>query len=121
MSDSPNQFVETVEGIGTFTFAKRTMRNEIRITVEKARLTENVDLPPYQDMFINAVCALKVLVIEGPDDTWTPEGLDAADPFDDEAYGRVLKVWSALRGKEETFRTAGAARPPGGEAPVGDV
>jgi hypothetical protein len=103
-----SQFVEPVEGIGTFTFARRNMRLEIKSAVERKRLSEGEELDGFTALFVEAVADLKVLIVEGPDG-WSPSQIDDMNPFDDATYGRVLKVWSALRGKEETFRGSGKA------------
>jgi hypothetical protein len=106
MSESTsNVFVETVDGVGQFTFRRRTMRLEFATQAERARLSEGAPVTPYMAMFIEAFADLKVMLVDPPDG-WGPEALDELDPFDDAVYGRVLKVWSALRGKEETFRKA---------------
>jgi hypothetical protein len=108
MSESPpvddvDVFVETVKGVGDFTFRRRNMRWELKTRVEFRRLSEGEQLDEMTTLFIEAIADLKVLIVSGPAG-WTPQGLDDMDPFDDATIGKVLKVWSALRGKEETFR-----------------
>lgn len=96
-------FVAQVDGVGIFTFAKRDMRDNFKVRAEYVRLTEGVTPTgddDFMDIFAGAVAAIKVLTVEAPAG-WE---IDALDPFDDENYGKVMKVWEALRGKELTFR-----------------
>lgn len=99
---SANDFTLPVENIGTFTFGKRTMRDQVAIAVEYGRLTEGAaDLMEEETtIFCRALAQLKVMTVQGPDG-WNPDNLD---PFDPDSYAAVLKVWGALRDKEVTFR-----------------
>lgn len=116
----PTDFVITVEGIGAFTFSKRTLRSGFAISAEYARLTEGEPLDALTRHFAEAVAALKVLTVDAPDG-WAPAALDDLSPFDDEAYANLLKVWGALSDKEETFRRPGAKGKSGGEDEGGDL
>lgn len=123
MSESEtNVFVETVEGIGQFTFRQRNMRLEIQAKVERQRLSEGVALEgdAFLAMFIEAIADLKIMIVDGPPG-WKPADLDELDPFDDESYTRTLTIWGALRGKEETFRRARKAVPRGGQGGGSDL
>lgn len=97
-----------VDGIGTFSFAKRMMRDELRIAAEFSRLTEGVDSPtPFLATVAGWISQLRVLTVDAPDG-WD---LDALDPLDPESYAKLLKVHGALREKEDSFRGgANAAR-----------
>ena len=120
MRDSrPTDFVEPVEGIGTFTFAKRDMRDTFRIRAEYLRLTEGVPAEEgdWLDIVAHHMAALKVMTVDAPEG-WD---VDRMDPFDPESYARILAVGSALRGKEMTFRKPGAGVPAGGEGAGADV
>jgi hypothetical protein len=104
------QFPVEVEGIGTFHFAKRTMRNEFRIQAEYSRLTEGVETPtPNLEIMAGVFSTLKVLTLKAPDG-WD---LDALDPLVDEDFAKAIRVHAALRAKEGSFRRgptgAGAA------------
>ncbi|MFD3263214.1 hypothetical protein [Phenylobacterium ferrooxidans] len=116
----PTDFVITVEGIGAFTFSKRTLRSGFAISAEYARLTEGEPLDALTGRFAEAVATLKILTVAAPDG-WAPSDLDDLSPFDDEAYANLVKVWSALSEKEETFRRPGAKGKSSGEGEGGDV
>lgn len=121
MSESNlNVEVTQVEDIGQFTFLKRNMFVEIKTKVERARLSEGVELDPFLAMFTEALADLRVMLVDPPKG-WAPADLFALDPFDDASYERVLKVWSAIRGKEESFRSGGAPLPGGGEKAGGEL
>ena len=94
-------FEEHVEGIGSFTFARRTMRAEFRINAEYARLTEGVSPVPDQlHVSADAVATLKILTVKAPDG-WN---IDDLDPLETDSYVKILTVWRALRAREDAFR-----------------
>ena len=102
---SSSDFNVHVEGIGNFIFARRTMRDEMRIAAEYSRFTEGVPQPtPFLDSVAGWISTLNVLTVEMPFD-WDPETMD---PFDDDTHAKILKVYGALRAKEGSFRA-----PPG--------
>jgi hypothetical protein len=103
MSTAPgsNEFTVTVEGVGTFTFARRNMRREMAISAEFSRLTEGVETPtPWLQTVAGWIAVLKVLTLRAPDG-WE---LDELDPLDDDNYSTLFKVHAALREKEGSFR-----------------
>ena len=100
MSIGGDQFTVSVDGVGDFTFLRRTIRLNIAISVEQSRLGEGVDLDADLTIFIAAVAALKVLTVEAPKG-WD---LDKLDTFDEESYDKIISVWGVLRDKENTFR-----------------
>ncbi len=95
-----NDFTITVDGIGVFRFGRRTMRDEIRIQVEYARMIEGVEPTAWLSAVCGWLATLRVLSVD------VPEGwdLDALDPLDDGVYARLLKVYTALAEKERSFR-----------------
>lgn len=99
----PTDFPVTVDGIGTFTFARIAMREQIAIGVETARLCEGLPLgsldPSFQNL-IGWIAELKTLTVVAPDG-WDIDGMD---PFDQDSYAQIAKVWSALRDKQNSFR-----------------
>jgi hypothetical protein len=98
---STSDFHLDVEGVGTFVFARRTMRDELRISAEYSRLTEGVLTPtPYLDTVAGWMATLKVLTVKCPHN-WDPETMD---PFDTDTEEKILKVYGALRVKEGSFR-----------------
>lgn len=103
-------FQATVDGIGTFTFAKRRMRDELAIASEFSRLTEGVEMPTtYLSSVAGWISTLKVLTVRAPDD-WD---IDEMDPLDPDTYEKLVKVHTALREKEGSFRSGSK---PKGEA-----
>lgn len=118
MSDSPAVRAETIEGIGTFTFRKRNMGAEIKISVEFARLTEGAPVDEFTAVFCRAIAELTVLTVTAPKD-WVIADMD---PFDDDSYAKVFKVRGALiRGDGGTFRRAGKEGQGAGEGEGGDL
>lgn len=108
-------FTVPVEGIGTFTFGRRTMRDEISIQVEFARLIEGVEPTAWLQAVGGWLSALRVLTVKSPDG-WD---LDDMDPLDDDTYARLNKVYEALVNKEGSFRRGKRlASQGGGEAAI---
>lgn len=99
---SNTDFQAPVDGIGTFTFARRRMRDEMAIAAEFSRLTEGVETPtPYLASVAGWISTLKVLTVASPDG-WD---IDAMDPLDEDTYANLVKVHTALREKEGSFRS----------------
>ena len=90
-----------VEGVGSFTFARRTMRDEIKIQVEYARLIEGVEPTDWLATVGGWIACLRVLTVRAPAD-WD---IDEMDPLDQETYERLGKVHAALTVKESSFRS----------------
>lgn len=101
MSTEAQEYSVEVPDIGTFFFARRTMRHEFRIQSEYSRLTEGVETPTSNLEYIAGVfSALRVLTVKAPDG-WS---LDALDPLDGDDFEKVIRVHAALRAKEGSFR-----------------
>jgi hypothetical protein len=99
-------FHETVEGVGQFVFARRTMRDELRIASEYSRLTEGVETPtPFLETIAGWISTLKVLIVSAPAG-WD---MDEMDPLDEDVYAQISKVNKALRLREGQFRKAKGA------------
>jgi len=98
-------FTIDVEGIGSFTFARRTMRDEIRIQREFARIIDGVEPTAWLEQVGGWISDLGVLTVEAPEG-WDIEGMD---PLDDDTYAKMAKVHAALRDKERSFRGKPAA------------
>lgn len=112
---SNTDFQITVDGIGTFTFARRRLRDEMAIGAEFSRLTEGVETPtPYLASVAGWVSTLKVLTVEAPEG-WD---IDAMDPLDEDTYAKLVTVHTALRDKEGSFRSG--AKPEGEAKRQGD-
>lgn len=93
-------YTVNVEGVGTFAFARRTMRDEIAIQVEYARIIDGVEPTMWLASVGGWLSALRVLTVRAPDG-WD---LDALDPADPETYAKLLRVHDALTEKERSFR-----------------
>lgn len=97
---SATDFSHEVEGIGTFVFGRRRMEDQLKIEVEYSRITEGVKPTPWLDNLATWLSTLRVLTVR------EPENFNAAelDPLDDDVYGKIHKVFLALRAKEDSFR-----------------
>lgn len=93
-------FTVPVEGVGTFVFGYRDMKDQLRINVEYSRIVEDVTPTQWLDSLATALATLKVLTVRAPED-WS---IDTMDPLDDEVYAKIFKVWGALRDQERSFR-----------------
>ena len=101
-------FTVRVDDIGTFTFGKRTMRDEIDCQVEFARLIDGVEPTAWLQLVCGWISSLKVLTVRAPEG-WN---IDEMDPLDDDTYARLKRVYDALTEKERSFRR--------GKKPVGE-
>lgn len=109
----PTDFTVPVEDIGTFTFASRTMRDEIALQVEFARMIDGVEPTEWLRVVCGWMAAFKVLTVRAPEG-WD---LDTLDPLDQDTYVRMKRVYDALTEKERSFRPgSGAAGEAGGQA-----
>lgn len=97
---SDTDFTVDVEGVGTFAFGKRSMRDEIKIQVEYARMIEGVQPTEWLALVAGWLATLRVMTVQAPDG-WD---LDAMDPLDDDTYAVLGKVHGALTDKERSFR-----------------
>lgn len=102
---SAADFQVDVDGIGTFIFGKRSMRDEIKIQVEYARLIEGVEPTEWLALVAGWISVLKVLTVMAPPG-WD---IDELDPLDDASYAKLGKVHKALTDKERSFRSKPAA------------
>ena len=98
---APNDFQVTVDGLGAFTFGRRTMRDEFAIAAEYSRLTEGIKTPTdFLHFYARAFSTVKVLQVEGPAG-WNVDNLD---PQEDASYAQLISVFDALRAQEADFR-----------------
>lgn len=101
-------FTVDVEGIGTFHFGRRSPRDVYLIRGEYARLTDGNydDEGNYADISALGFATIKVLAVRMPDGF----NLDSLDPLVDEDWeSKVMKVFTALREKELSFRPGSRA------------
>jgi len=105
---APGDFPVDVEGVGSFVFGRRTLRDELRISAEIARTNEGVDTnnaqPGTPEYFLAQVggwmAVLRVLTVNAPAE-WD---LDTMDPLDETTYQKLALAHAALREKEGSFR-----------------
>lgn len=117
----PLKFAVDVEGVGKFVFRRRDLNAEFAIARFIRDLTGGHPLGGPMDLYAEAVSDLFVLTAEAPEG-WAPDVLLSMDPLEPEAYEKLLRTWSALRDKEESFRPKRKAPVEDGEGPrAGDV
>lgn len=113
----PTDYSVPVEGIGTFTFGKRTMADEIKIQVEYARIIDGAEPTEWLSRVGGWISTLNVLTVRAPDG-WD---IDEMDPLDPKVYEDLMLVYLALRAKEDSFRRKpGTGSEEGSEAPGAD-
>lgn len=96
-----NDFQVQVDGLGSFTFGRRTMRDEFAIAAEYSRLTEGVATPTdFLHVYARAFSTVKVLQVASPG-SWDVEQLD---PQENASYAQLIGVFDALRVQEADFR-----------------
>lgn len=103
---SKDDFSVDVKDIGQFTFARRTMRDEMAIQVEYARFIDGVKPTEWLSLVAGWLATLKVLTVKAPED-WI---IDEMDPLDDDTYAALMDVNRALSAKESSFRRSNGAR-----------
>lgn len=110
-----------VEGIGTFTFAMRTIGNQFKIESEYCRLTDGVpEVTVFLGNLAQSVADISVLVVSGPKGWASREDILNKDAYTPETYEQINRVWSALRDKEASFRGIQTEPQEGGQGDVGD-
>lgn len=93
-------FLITVEGVGKFTFGRRTWRDELAIQREYADILNGVIPTTWLNTLANWTSVIKTLLVRAPDG-WD---LDNIDPLEDETYQQIGRVFDALLEKENSFR-----------------
>lgn len=112
----PRDFNVDVEGIGTFTFGWRGMRDEVRIQAHYSRLIQGTQPSEWLSAVSGWLSVLEVLTVHAPAD-WD---LWALDPLDEASYTKLAKVHAALREKEGSFRRKGAGSDAAGGQGAGE-
>lgn len=112
-------FIVNVDGVGRFVFAKRTMRDEISIQVEYAKMLDGVEPTQWLSVVCGWLSVLSVLTVRAPDG-WSLD-LDDLDPMDPEVYERLSKVHAALVEQERSFRPGPKPRGEAGGAAAAQV
>lgn len=96
-----NDYSVPVEGLGNFTFARRTLNDELRVQAEYSRIIDGVDQPTvWLHSLATWMSTLRVLMVAGPAG-WDLEELDPIEP---ETFDQISSVYAAMRAKEDSFR-----------------
>lgn len=96
-----NDYSVTVEGVGTFTFARRTLNDELRVQAEHSRIVDGVEQPTvWLHNLATWMSALRVLMVSAPSG-WVLEELD---PIETETFQQIDAIYRAMRAKEDSFR-----------------
>lgn len=92
----------SVEGVGEFTFRKRTFRDQMALEGAAERILGGPVQSEGLQYFATAVATLEVLMVSAP------KGFDVTDldPLDPDSYTRVQAVFREFRATEERFRAA---------------
>ena len=93
-------FTVDVEDVGRFTFGRRSMRDEVALQVEYAKLIDGAEPTEWLATVCGWLAAFKVLIVRAPEG-WDIEEMD---PLDQSTYAKMSRVYSALRLKEQSFR-----------------
>lgn len=111
----PTDFYETVEGVGRFRFGRRMLADELQIQRKYAEYVGGVEPTAWLAMLGEYLSTLIVLTVEAPEG-WD---IDNMDPLDNETYAKLARVFTALREREERFRSGATAQGqrPGEETP----
>lgn len=102
MARKPNNtdFVINVPKIGAFTFGRRTMRDEIDIQVEYARILNGVEATQWLAVVGGWMSVFKVMTVHAPEG-WD---IETMDPMDPDTYQKMGEVYDLLSEKERFFR-----------------
>jgi hypothetical protein len=111
----PTDFKVTVDGIGTFTFGRRKMSDQMAIHRQLSAIYGGVEPNEWLFRVGTWTATLNVMTVHAPDG-WDIEEMD---PLDDATYDKMRRVWEALREREETFRAGHAPNGEGGGAAAG--
>lgn len=105
-------YTVAVDGVGTFTFGRRAMRDEIDIQREYAAILDGVRPTVWLEVVGNWISVFKVLTVKAPEG-WN---VDELDPLEDATYAKMQRVYDALSAKELSFRSGSGALGQGGGA-----
>lgn len=114
MSAGIKHFTVPVEGLGTFTFRKRSIKDQLRIEAKAVEFLGGPTLDPGLRNVAMAVATLEVLTVAAPDG-WD---LDAIDPLETGQTDPMFKAHRELRDAEDRFRQRAKAERTGLGAPA---
>lgn len=95
-----SDYTVDVDGEGTFTFGRREMKDHLKIQVEYSRIVEGCEPTNWLDQLATWISTLRVLMVSGPKEF----DVDGMDPLDENEYLRIMKVFTSMREKEDSFR-----------------
>lgn len=94
-------FPVEIEGVGTFIFGRRTLKDELRIQAEYSRITEGVETPTLMLYTLGiAIATIRVLMVQAPQGF----DLDALDPIEEDTFTLLQSVYEGVKAKEYSFR-----------------
>ena len=100
-----------LEGVGRFTFGRRTLGDSIAIAVERATLRRGMEPSEIDDEtagWTNMLATLKVLCVSAPEGWDDLTAIDLAEHPD--AFDHIFDLWTKLIEKEDSFRGAAKSR-----------
>lgn len=93
-------FTVTVPDIGSFTFRKRRVPDQVKIEAMALKFTDGPTDDAELRHIAMAWATLSTLTVEGPKG-WD---LEEIDPLEQSDTDKMWAVWRALRKQEDTFR-----------------
>ena len=100
LANPESDFKVSVEGVGTFVFANRTMADEFAIQRKYADLTGGGPITQWLGLVGGWIAALSVLTVKSPEG-WD---LNTMDPLSTKVYENLSRVFTALKDAEDSFR-----------------
>jgi len=107
-------FTVPVEGVGSFTFGRRKMNDQILIHQELSAIYGGVHPTQWLETVGPMIATLKVMTVLAPK-AWD---IDELDPLDDATYIKLRRVFEALRDQENSFRAGAGVAGEGNGAPA---
>ena len=102
MARIPNKsdFTVNVDGVGSFTFGRRKLSDEVAIQREYAAILDGVKPTDWLEIVGNWIAVFKVMMVSAPSG-WD---LEEMDPLDNGTYQKMKRVYDAFIEKERSFR-----------------
>ena len=102
---SLSDFPIVVDGVGAFSFARRTLGDAIKIRGDYLRLCGELGEGDKEiSAYANIISSLNVLCVSAPAGWEDIELLDLTG--DDDVLNRLIELFEKLRGAEDSFRQA---------------
>lgn len=102
MARIPNKtdFLVEVDDVGTFTFGRRKLSDEVAIQREYALILDGAKPTDWLEIVGNWIAVFKVMMVTSPP-SWD---LDEMDPLDNGTYLKMRRVYDKFLEKERSFR-----------------